>query len=47
MKIGYACIPLGVKNRTNRGFVIKNFSKDRLYNAVEENLFRPFRNTKI
>lgn len=38
MKIGYACIALGTKHRTNRGFVIKNFSKERLYNAIEENL---------
>lgn len=38
MKIGYACIALGTKHRTNRGFVIKNFSKERLYDAIEANL---------
>ncbi|GFR36658.1 UV DNA damage repair endonuclease UvsE [Thermobrachium celere] len=38
MKIGYACIPLGVKYRTNRGFMIKNFIKEKLYEAIEQNL---------
>lgn len=38
MKIGYACIALGTRHRTNRGFVIKNFSKERLYETIEANL---------
>ncbi|WP_027308080.1 UV DNA damage repair endonuclease UvsE [Caloramator sp. ALD01] len=38
MKIGYACIPLGVKYKTNRGFMIKNFTKERLYEAIQQNL---------
>lgn len=38
MRIGYACIPLGVKNRTNRGFMIKNFNNNIFYKATEENL---------
>ncbi|GIW49089.1 MAG: hypothetical protein KatS3mg079_565 [Caloramator sp.] len=31
-------IPLGVKYRTNRGFMIKNFTKEKLYEAIHQNL---------
>lgn len=38
MRIGYACIPLGISERTNRGFILKNFNFERFYCAVNENL---------
>mgnify|MGYP001586874762 FL=1 len=38
MKIGYACIPMILNYRTNRSFVLKNFSYERFYNCVKENL---------
>lgn len=38
MRIGYACIPLTVNYRTNRGFILKNFTYERLCSTVKENL---------
>jgi len=38
MKIGYACIPLGVKYSTNRRFLLKNFSEDRFLDTTMANL---------
>lgn len=38
MRIGYACIPLGVDYTTNRGFLIKNYSEERLIEKISQNL---------
>ncbi|KEI01148.1 UV DNA damage repair endonuclease UvsE [Clostridium botulinum] len=38
MKIGYACIPMTINYRTNRGFILKNFDYERFCNCVKENL---------
>ncbi|WP_027625874.1 UV DNA damage repair endonuclease UvsE [Clostridium lundense] len=38
MKIGYACIPMGLDAKTTRSFVLKNFSFDRFYECVKYNI---------
>ncbi|MBU5483107.1 UV DNA damage repair endonuclease UvsE [Clostridium sp. MSJ-11] len=38
MKIGYACIPMGINAKTTRSFIIRNFTYDRFYTCVKENL---------
>ena len=38
MKIGYACIPLTTKARTNRRLLLKNYSEDKLKILIEQNL---------
>ncbi|WP_125152090.1 UV DNA damage repair endonuclease UvsE [Clostridium rectalis] len=38
MKIGYACIPMGIDARTTRSFILKNFTFDRFYESVKLNL---------
>lgn len=38
MKIGYACIPMGVPYKTTRGFILKNFSSERFLEALSLNL---------
>lgn len=36
--IGYACIPVSLDYRTNRRFMLKNFTEERFYEVVKENL---------
>jgi UV DNA damage endonuclease len=38
MKIGYACIPMGVNNKSNRGFLLKNFSAENFIKTTALNL---------
>ena len=38
MKIGYACIPLKIPNRTNRSFSIKNYNETLLTEKINSNL---------
>lgn len=38
MKIGYACIPLKIPNRTNRSFSIKNYNETLLIEKINSNL---------
>lgn len=38
LKIGYACIPLGVDARINRGFLLKNLTEEKFYETVRKNL---------
>ena len=38
MKIGYACIPLGVNYKTNRRFILKNFTVDKFLETTRSNL---------
>ena len=38
MKIGYACIPLTINDRTSRGLTIKKFSKDMFLEVVKQNI---------
>lgn len=38
MKIGYACTPVSLDKRTSRTFVLKNFSKDKLFECLSLNL---------
>lgn len=38
MKIGYACIPVASRYKTNRRFALKNFSCDKFYSTTKENL---------
>lgn len=38
MAIGYACLPLGISQRTNHGFQAKNYSEENFISAVIKNL---------
>ena len=38
MKIGYACTPLKINNRTTRTFTLKNYSEETLINCINLNL---------
>ena len=38
MKIGYACIPLTINERTSRGLTLKKFSKDIFLDVVKQNI---------
>ncbi|MDQ0149698.1 UV DNA damage repair endonuclease UvsE [Eubacterium multiforme] len=38
MKIGYACTPLKINNRTTRTFTLKNYSEENLVNCIDLNL---------
>lgn len=38
MNIGYACIPLKILNRTNRSFLLKNYTENLLINKIDSNL---------
>ena len=38
MKIGYACIPMTTKARTNRRLILKDYSEEVLKGIIEENL---------
>lgn len=38
MKIGYACIPLKIPNRTNRSFSLKNYNETLLIEKINSNL---------
>ena len=38
MKIGYACLPLTIKARTNRRLTIKKFSEKMFLEVLEQNL---------
>ncbi|KRQ85831.1 UV DNA damage endonuclease [Caloramator mitchellensis] len=38
MRIGYACIPLGIDYRTNRGMNLKNFTEESFKKVVKDNL---------
>lgn len=38
IKIGYACIPMAVPFRTNRGFLLKNLTERNFYKCVEDNI---------
>ncbi|MGL4571164.1 MAG: UV DNA damage repair endonuclease UvsE [Clostridium sp.] len=38
MKIGYACIPLSIHNKTTRTFTIKNYTTDKLIECTKSNL---------
>ncbi|MBM7614301.1 apurinic/apyrimidinic endonuclease family protein [Alkaliphilus hydrothermalis] len=38
MRIGYACIPLGINLKTNRRFIIKNYSEEKLQSTLASNL---------
>lgn len=38
MKIGYACTPLKVLNRTNRSFSLKNYNQELLIDKINSNL---------
>lgn len=38
MKIGYACIPIGIPEKTTRSFILKNFSKEKLIESLSLNL---------
>ena len=38
MKIGYACIPLTINERTSRGLTLKKFSRDMFLEVVKQNI---------
>lgn len=38
MKIGYACTPLRIPNKTTKSFILKNYSEDILINCISNNL---------
>lgn len=38
MKIGYACIPLTIHNKTTRSFTLKNYNNDKLIDCTKSNL---------
>lgn len=38
MKIGYACTPLRIPNKTTKSFILKNYSEDILKNCISNNL---------
>lgn len=38
MKIGYACIPIGIPQKTTRSFVLKNFSREKFSESLSLNL---------
>ncbi len=38
MKVGYACTPLRIPNKTTKSFILKNYSEDILINCISSNL---------
>lgn len=38
MKIGYACIPIGIPQKTTRSFILKNFSEEKFIETLSLNL---------
>lgn len=38
MKIGYACIPIGIPQKTTRSFILKNFSREKFTESFSLNL---------
>ncbi|WP_350344482.1 UV DNA damage repair endonuclease UvsE [Proteinivorax tanatarense] len=38
MKLGYACIPFSIEERTNKSFRLSNLSKERFYQTTQQNI---------